>query len=111
MPVLVQEGTPENFDALISADASQLVVVEFWGENCPNCDVFEAQLPSLLEALEDAPVRLVRVHAYEHPELARRYAIFGVPTFVLFRAGERLGKMSQYQGREFWLTVIREQLR
>jgi thiol-disulfide isomerase/thioredoxin len=104
------EATPENFDALVLQPQGELVVVDFWGPGCPNCDIYAAAEPALLSALEDAPLRVVKVNAYEHEELARRFGLFGIPTFLLFRDGRLLGKMSQYYGREYWLGVVRDHL-
>ncbi len=100
-------GTPETFDAQVAAPASQLVVAYFWGPQCPNCEVFARDLPELLEALP-ANVTLVKTNAYQHPELARRFAIFGIPSFVLFKGSKKLGMMRQYHGREYWKAVVDE---
>lgn len=104
------EATTETFDALVLQPRGELVVVDFWGEGCPNCDVYAAAEPSLLSELEGAPLRVVKVNAYQHEELARRFGLYGIPTFLLFRDGKLLGKMSQYYGREYWLGVVREHL-
>ena len=104
------EATTETFDALVLHHPRELVVVDFWGEGCPNCDVYAQAEPSLLAELEGAPLRVVKVNAYQHEELARRFGLFGIPTFLLFRDGKLLGKMSQYYGREYWLGVIRDHL-
>lgn len=108
MPLEPEIATPETFDELV-ATPNVLVVAYFWGPDCPNCEVFAEDLPDLLEELAPQGVRLVKVNAYEHPELARRFALFGVPAFVLFRHGRKLGMMRQYNGREFWRAVIAEQ--
>ncbi len=105
-----RDATPDTFDALVLEPRGVLVVVDFWGEGCPNCEVYAAAEPELLAALGDAPVRVVRVDAYTHDDLARRFGLFGIPTFLLFRDGKLLGKMSQYYGREYWLGVVREHL-
>ncbi len=107
--VAVEQATPETFDGLLQAPEGTLVVVYFWGPECPNCDVFARDLPGLLEELPPERVRLVKVNAYEHPDLARRFAIFGIPAFVLFRAGRKLGMMRQYHGRAYWKAVVTEQ--
>ena len=108
MAIIPQVATPDSFDKLIEAPGA-LVVVYFWGPHCPNCEVFARDLPELLTELPQEGVRLVKVNAYEHPELARRFALFGIPGFVLFKDGKKLGMMRQYNGREFWKTVITEQ--
>jgi len=100
-------ATPATFDELIASPAP-LVVVYFWGPQCPNCEVFAKDLPGLLTEVPEG-VRVVKVNAYEYPELARRFALFGVPAFVLFKGGRKLGMMRQYHGREYWGRVISEQ--
>ena len=104
----VLDATPETFDAALQAPDDTLVVVYFWGPECPNCEVFARDLPGLLPELP-ATVRLIKVNAYEHTGLAQRFALFGIPGFVLFRAGKKLGMMRQYYGREYWKRVIVEQ--
>ncbi len=104
------DATPETFDALVLQPRNELVVVDFWGPGCPNCDIYAAAEPSLLAELDGAPMRVVKVNAYAHEELATRFGLFGIPTFLLFLDGKRIGKMSQYNGRGFWLGVIREHL-
>ncbi len=107
-PVL--EASPEDFDAKVLAPRGELVVVDFWGPRCPNCEVFAAHRERLLDALAGAAMRLVTVNAYEHPALATRFAVHGIPTFVLVRDGKVLGRMSQFHGEAYWLAVVRERL-
>ncbi len=104
------EGTAENFDQLVLQPKDELVVVDFWGHGCPNCDIYAAAEPALLSELDGARMRVVKVNAYEHEELARRYGLFGIPTFLLFKDGKLIGKMSQYYGKEYWLGVVRDHL-
>jgi len=100
-------ATPETFDELVARDG--LTVAYFWGPECPNCEVFAADLPGLLERLPQG-VRLVKVNAYEYTDLARRFGLAGIPAFVLFKDGRKLGMMRQYHGREYWSRVVEEQL-
>ena len=53
---------------------------------------------------------LVKVDVYAHPAVAHRYGIHGIPHFLLFRGGKKLGKMSEFRGDAFWLGVIRDHL-
>ena len=130
MSVSIDLGTPDSFDELIAAQ-NVLVVVYFWGPDCPNCEVFARDLPELVEAIsmrtaaspttpdgygaaplsQETDVKIVKVNAYEFPELARRFALFGIPGFVLFKDGVKLGMMRQYNGREYWKAVVTEHAR
>jgi len=104
------DATTETFDSLVFEPRGALTVVDFWGPGCPNCDIFAAAAPSLLKELEGAPIRVVKVNAYENEELARRFSLFGIPTFLLVRDGKVLGRMSEYYGRDYWLAVVREHM-
>ena len=86
------DATTQTFDSLVLEPRGELVVVDFWGPGCPNCDIYAAAEPSLLSELEGARMRVVKVNAYEHEELARRFGLYGIPTFLLFRDGVRLGR-------------------
>lgn len=108
MSVSIETGTPDSFDELIGAQ-NVLVIVYFWGPDCPNCEVFARDLPDLVEAIRETDVKIVKVNAYAFPELARRFALFGIPGFVLFKGGVKLGMMRQYNGREYWKAVVTEQ--
>ena len=108
MALDLEIATPETFDKLID-DPARLVVAYFWGPDCPNCDVFARDLPELLAETPAELVRMVKVNAYDFPELARRFGIFGIPSFVLFRHGRKLGMMRQYHGRDYWKAVVMEQ--
>ncbi|MFT3709225.1 MAG: thioredoxin family protein [Archangium sp.] len=99
-------ATPENFDAMI-AEPEVLHVVYFWGHDCPNCEIFARDLPELMTALPPK-VDVIKVNAYDHVELARRFGLFGIPAFILFKDGKKLGMMRQYYGREYWSQVIAE---
>jgi thiol-disulfide isomerase/thioredoxin len=106
----VFQATPSTFDALVLEPRDELVVLYFWGPDCPNCDFFASRLPTVLEQLGDVAARLVKVNAYEHDALATRFAIYGIPQFFLYRDGKRLGKMSEFRGDAFFVQVIREHL-
>lgn len=97
-----------SFDRLVFHPRDELVVVHFFGEHCPNCAVFARDEPRLLERLAHLPVRMVKVDAYRDIELTARFGLHGVPTFLLMRDGERVGKMSFYPGFDEWLTIVKD---
>jgi thioredoxin 1 len=101
----VSQADPQNFESATLAPG--LNVIYFWGPDCPNCDVFAADLPQLLPLLPSEGT-LVKVNAYAYPELARRFAVFGIPAFVVFRDGAKIGMMRQYNGKAFFTAVLHE---
>ncbi len=103
-----KEVSPEALDQRILAGGSSLLIAYLWGPDCPNCVIFKRSLPKLLEQLNGVSAELLEVDVYAHPEVARRYGVFGIPHFLLFKGGRKLGKMSEFRGESFWTTVIRE---
>jgi thioredoxin 1 len=108
-------GTPATLAERLAAQSglagsagSRLLVVYLWGPDCPNCVIFKRSLPKLLERLSDVDAELVEVDVYAHPEVAVRYGVFGIPHFLLFKGGKKLGKMSEFHGEAFWAKVVRE---
>jgi thioredoxin-like negative regulator of GroEL len=53
---------------------------------------------------------LLKLNAYDFPEAATRFGLFGIPAFLFFHEGRLLGKMSEYKGARFFTSVVREQL-
>jgi thiol-disulfide isomerase/thioredoxin len=101
--------TPSELDELLTQPGERLLLLYLWGPDCPNCEIFKRQLPQLLPELASLPVDFVSLDVYEYPEVARRFAIYGIPHFLLFKNGKKLGKMSEFRGDTFWLAVVREQ--
>jgi thioredoxin 1 len=106
----IDELSPANFDSEVFSSGEKLVVVYFWGPDCPNCEVFARHLPGLMPKIEALGVRLVKVNAYLYPELATRFGLHGIPTFILVRGGRPLGRMTSFQGDEYFLGVLGDRL-
>ena len=99
---------PAALEQALAAPSERLLVLYLWGPACPNCVIFKRRLPHLLQALADIPFDLRSLDVYTHPEIARRFAVHGIPHFLLFKDGKKLGKMSEFRGDNYWAQVIRE---
>jgi len=104
-----REISPMELDELLARPSERLLVLYLWGPDCPNCVIFKRSLPELLPELDKLPVDFVSLDVYAHPQVARRFAVYGIPHFLLFKSGKKLGKMSEFRGEAFWLAVVREQ--
>lgn len=97
----VIEATSENFDELIQ---TEYAMVDFYGDHCGAC---EATAPYYREVADDmAFVRFIQVNTSVHKKLARRFKIFGIPTFCYFCNGELVRSSSGSMNAE----MIHEQL-
>jgi thioredoxin 1 len=101
--------TPDVLDQLLATPSDRLLLLYLWGPDCPNCEIFKRSWPELLPKLDELPVDFIALDAYQYPEVARRYGVYGIPHFLLFKNGKKLGKMSEFKGEAYWLAVVREQ--
>jgi thioredoxin-like negative regulator of GroEL len=100
--------TAAELDTALHAPGDELRVLYLWGPDCPNCVIFKRRLPFVLESLTDVKFQLFALDVYAHPEVATRFAVHGIPHFLLFKSGKKLGKMSEFRGDRFWADVVRE---
>ncbi|NRQ35737.1 thioredoxin [Nonomuraea sp. NN258] len=81
--------TTENFDEqVLRSDKPQLVY--FWAEWCPSCRMIS---PVLDEIGVEQPLSIGKLNSDEHPEIAARYGVMGLPTLLLFENGEPVRKI------------------
>lgn len=78
--------TPETFDRdVFSSDLP--VLVDFWAPWCPPCRMLKPVVEKLAgEMTGKARVALVNVD--DHPELAQRFGVSGIPALMIVKGGE-----------------------
>ncbi|MGX9936320.1 thioredoxin [Advenella kashmirensis] len=86
MSDLIKHATEKTFEAEVLK--SELpVLVDYWAPWCGPC---KAIAPLLEEASRDyeGRVQVVKVDVQDHPEVAAKFGIRGIPTLMLFKNGE-----------------------
>ena len=76
-----------NFEAAIGGQVP--VLVDFWAEWCGPCRMIAPVVEELAAEYEGRAV-VAKVNVDEAPELAARYGISAIPTFILFKEGKAL---------------------
>jgi thioredoxin 1 len=84
--------TDKNFDEEVLT-ADKPVLVDFWSSWCPPCKMTEPVVEALAEERMDT-LKVGKLQVDQNPLTANRYAVVGVPTFVLFCDGEVLARKS-----------------
>jgi len=73
-------------------EADGLVFVEFWRRLCPPCWAIEPTIETISEVYKDQ-LRVVKLNTSENPDLAFRYNIVHVPTFLFFKDGKEVDRI------------------
>lgn len=88
----VQSVTKNDFDSQV-LESSLPVVIDFWADWCAPCH----RVSPILEDLAGdyaGRVRVTKVNVDEEVELAARYAIRSMPTFLFLRDGKVVDQVS-----------------
>ena len=68
-------------------DSSTPVLVDFWATWCPPCRMM-APIVDEIAAEKGEALKVVKLDTDENPEIAGKYGIVSIPTFILFKNGE-----------------------
>jgi thiol:disulfide interchange protein len=88
-----------SFDReVVQAPGDDLRCVFMWGKDCYNCQVFKQTAMLQRQALLDLGLTWFQADVYQDAALGRRFGLHGVPTFVLYRQGRRIGRITGWPG-------------
>ena len=100
--------TDRNFeDEVLGADKP--VLVDFWSSWCPPCKMTEPVVEAIAEE-RASTLKVGKLQVDQNPQMAGRYEVLGVPTFVLFQEGEILARRSGALAKRQLLQIIDEAL-
>lgn len=88
------EADDRTFDELVTR-AGVPVLVDFWAEWCGPCRGME---PTLAAFAREGLVKVVKVNIDRAPATAQRYQVRAVPTLMLFRGAQELGRQPGAMG-------------
>jgi thioredoxin 1 len=74
-----------KFNEIIKSDTPTLV--DFYATWCGPCQMMHPVLDKLKTELGDK-VRILKIDVDKNPDVADKFKVRGVPTFVLFQSGE-----------------------
>ena len=97
----VLEVNTDTFDDEVM-DAECPVLIDFWGPACQPCLALGPTVEAISEAYDDN-LKVIKVDASQNRRLCIRLRVMSLPTFLVFRDGEEVDRLSG--------TVAKEQLK
>jgi thioredoxin 2 len=84
----------EDFDAIVR-DAKVPVFVDFWAAWCGPCRMVAPEVKQLAHDLQGQGI-VLKVDTEAQPQLASRFSIQSIPTFIVLQNGRPVGRRAGY---------------
>ncbi|WER44810.1 thioredoxin family protein [Cupriavidus sp. WKF15] len=95
-----------SIDAAIAAAGDKLVCVFFWGVDCFNCEMAKQAMLSSPEPILALDLHWLHANVYAHPELGQRFGLHGIPVFMFFHNGKKLGRATGWHGHGQFAAAV-----
>jgi thioredoxin 1 len=80
-------------------NADKPVLVDFTAVWCQPCKMIDPIVKQLAQDW-DGKVKVVKLDADENPNVLMQYGVLGIPTLMLFKAGEVKERVTGYQPKD-----------
>ena len=106
--VEIEELNVLNFEQRLVESSDKLVGIFFWGHNCPNCEIAKGRLSEEAAKMNAVGIKWFHVNTYENFELGTKFGLFGIPTFLFFYQGKKLGRISPFPGLDPFFEALND---
>jgi thioredoxin 1 len=92
------EATTANFQSEVLGSETP-VLVDFWAEWCGPCRMIAPIVEELAQEY-DGKLKVAKLDADANQEVIMDYGVMGIPTLILFKGGEIVGRVTGFKPKE-----------
>ena len=94
----------ENFEEEV-LKSEMPVLIDFWASWCGPCRMMAEVIEEIAKNME-GKVKVCKVNIDENQELAEKYNVMSIPTFLVIKNGKEVGRTIGVQPKENILKLI-----
>ena len=88
----------ENFEKEV-LNSEKIVLIDFWASWCGPCRMMSPVVDEIAEEMQEK-VKVCKVNIDEQNKLAVKYNVMSIPTFVVLKNGNEVGRSVGVQDKE-----------
>ena len=102
----VKHFTQTNFEDEV-AKFDGKVLVDFWATWCGPCKMMAPVVEELAKEVTDNNVKIGKIDVDENPDLAVKYGIMSIPTFIVFENGKATQTLIGMKDKNTLLNIVK----
>lgn len=94
----------QNFEKEV-LQSTQTVLVDFYADWCGPCKMMSPVVEKIAEELE-GKVKVCKINVDEAQDIAAKYGVMSIPTFIVFKQGEPVKRTVGVQSEEELKKIV-----
>jgi thioredoxin 1 len=87
-------------------ESTGIVLVDFFASWCGPCQMMTPVIEEMIKENKDSNLKIGKLNIDENQDIAGRYNVMSIPTFIVFKSGKPISQKLGYCTKEELLEMI-----